>query len=139
MMQEQIFAPMGALAALTFLVLTIVPFVRFRAAFAGKVVSDDFRLGESARVPPDVMIPNRNYMNLIQVPVLFYVACLICFAANKVDRTILVLAWTYVALRAAHSAVHLTYNNVFHRLTIFAASSLLLLGMWIYLFARLYG
>jgi hypothetical protein len=33
------------------------------------------------------------------------------------------MAWTYVGLRAVHSLVHLTYNKVFHRLTLFALSN----------------
>jgi hypothetical protein len=31
----------------------------------------------------------------------------------------------------AHSVVHLTYNNVFHRLTVYAASNVALAAMWI--------
>jgi hypothetical protein len=36
-----------------------------------------------------------------------------------------------VVLRAAHSAIHLTYNNVFHRLRAFAASNVVLVGLWL--------
>jgi len=43
----------------------------------------------------------------------------------------IVLAWGYVALRIAHSAIHLTYNNVFHRLSAFAASNVLLVALWV--------
>ncbi|MEI9932052.1 MAG: hypothetical protein WDM89_16300 [Rhizomicrobium sp.] len=71
MPQEQIFFPMGALALLTFLVLTLIPIRRFRAGFAGRIVPEDFRLGESANVPSDVSIPNRAYMNLLEMPLLF--------------------------------------------------------------------
>jgi hypothetical protein len=35
------------------------------------------------------------------------------------------------ALRAAHSVVHLTYNNVFHRLSVYAANGVVLLILWI--------
>jgi hypothetical protein len=36
-----------------------------------------------------------------------------------------------VGLRAAHSVVHLTYNNVLHRLAVFAAGNVVLLVIWI--------
>ena len=36
MAPETLLAPMGALAALTFLVRTFIPIARFRAAFAGR-------------------------------------------------------------------------------------------------------
>src|SRR5215467_9228710 len=100
MPQSAIFAPMGALALLTFLVLGVVPFRRFRAAFAGQVGAEDFKFGESARVPGEVSIPNRNYMNLLELPVLFYVAGLMYFVAHRVDETVMAVAWVYVALRA---------------------------------------
>ena len=138
MPHESILLPMGALALLTFLVLLLVPFRRFRAAFAGQVGAGDFRYGESARVPGEVSIPNRNYMNLLELPVLFYVVCLLYYVAGTtVSNTPLTLAWVYVGLRALHSAVHLTYNNVMHRLAIFAASNIVLTVLWILFFAHL--
>src|SRR6476660_6695048 len=112
-----------ALVALTFIVLGFIPVRRFRAAGKKQVVADDFKLGESANVPPDVSIPNRNYMNLLELPVLFYVVCLGMFVTQAVTPRALVFAWAYVALRALHSAVHLTYNKVFHRLSFFALSN----------------
>jgi hypothetical protein len=122
--------PMLALAALTFGVLLLVPVARFRAAFRGQVNPGDFRYGESARVPGAVSLPNRNFMNLLEMPVLFYVACLALYVTGKADGTAIALAWAYVALRVAHSAVHLTYNNVFHRLAAYAASVAVLLAIW---------
>jgi hypothetical protein len=132
-----IFYPMGALAALTFVVLLIMPFRRFRAAFARKVTAEDFRYGESSRVPGEVALPNRNYMNLLELPVLFYVVCLMHAVAGGVDWSALVLAWAYVGLRALHSLVHLTYNKVLHRLAVFAASNVVLAVLWARFFANL--
>jgi hypothetical protein len=138
MPHQLILLPMGALALLTFLVLMLVPVRRFRAAFAGEVGAGDFRYGESPRVPGEVSIPNRNYMNLLELPVLFYVVCVLNYVTSPtVSETTLALAWVYVGLRAAHSAVHLTYNNVMHRLAMFAASNVVLATLWITYFAHL--
>jgi hypothetical protein len=131
MRQELILAPMGGLAALTFLVLLLIPFRRFRAAFAGHVTARDFVDGESPNVPSTVSMPNRNYMNLLELPVLFYVVSLMYFVTGRVAMTALVLAWLYVGLRALHSAIHLTYNKVPHRLAVFAASNAVLAALWI--------
>jgi len=132
--QASIFQPMGALVALTFLVLGFVPLRRFRAAFSGKVMRDDFKFGESPNVPGEVAIPNRNLMNLLELPILFYVLCLTLFVAERVTELQVYLAWTYVALRAMHSLVHLTFNNVIVRLTFFALSNLVLMAMWLLFF-----
>jgi hypothetical protein len=49
---------------------------------------------------------------------------------------LLVLAWVYVGLRALHSLVHLTYNNVMHRLIVFAAGNVVLAALWVAFFAH---
>jgi len=138
MPHELILFPIGALAVLTFAVLTFVPIRRFRAASAGQVDAGDFRYGESPRVPGAVLIPNRNYMNLLELPVLFYMVCVLNYVTSStVSTATLVLAWAYVGFRALHSLVHLSYNNVMHRLTLFAASNAVLAALWIVFFAQL--
>jgi hypothetical protein len=128
---KEIFYPVVALVALTFAVGVRMYFARSGAARARRVKIKDFRLGESADVPADVALPNRNFMNLLEMPMLFYVACIILYVTNGVDALALTLAWLYVGLRAAHSVVHLTYNNVIHRLAAFAAGTAVLLVLWV--------
>jgi hypothetical protein len=129
--QVSILYPVVALAALTFVVLGLIPYHRFKAASKKQVVADDFKHGESANVPPEVSIPNRNYMNLLELPILFYVVCVAMFVTQSATIPAVVLAWAYVALRALHSFVHLTHNNVFHRLTFFALSNFVLVALWV--------
>jgi hypothetical protein len=137
--QDSILAPIGALVLLTFVSLMLIPIRRFQAGFAKKIRAEDFKYGESGRVPGDVAIPNRNYMNLLEAPLLFYVLCILELVTNSVTALGLVLAWIYVGLRVVHSAIHLTYNNVGHRLVPFATSNVVLLAMWILFFARYYA
>jgi hypothetical protein len=137
MQQNVIFLPVATLALWTLAVLGLIPLRRFTAAFAKKVTADDFRFGESTRVPGDVAIANRAWMNLLEAPVLFYVACLIWFVIGAVDEGCLALAWGYVALRIAHTLIHVTYNHVFHRLVAFALSNGMLIALWIRLLLAL--
>jgi len=118
--------PVLALALWTMLVLIVIPIVRIRATARRQLSAGDFRYGESARVPPEVSVPNRNYMNLLEVPVLFYVACIVAFVGGVVTPSAVWLAWAFVVLRVVHSAIHLTYNNVIHRLSVFAAGNFVL-------------
>lgn len=134
MNQDLIFAPMGALALLTAMVLGLVPLRRFRAAGARQVTAEDFRFGESERVPGAVSLPNRNYMNLLELPTLFYPVCLMFFVTHHVGAAALALAWLFVATRAAHSVIHLTYHNIMHRLAAFALSNGLLAALWVMFF-----
>ena len=114
--QAAIFLPMCALVALTFAVLLLAPVARFRAATQGTAT---------------VSLPNRNLMNLLELPLLFYVVCLGLYITLSVDALAVGLAWLYFALRLVHSLVHLTYNNVFHRLGAFAASAVVLGALWV--------
>ena len=65
MSQTEILIPAMALVGWTLCVLLLMPYQRFKAVFAGHITPNDFKLGESSRVPPVVSIPNRNFMNLL--------------------------------------------------------------------------
>ncbi len=71
-----------------------------------------------------------NFSNLLETPVLFYAICIILFVTGEVSQIQLVLAWLYVALRAFHSLIHVTYNGVVHRWAVYVASTVCLFGMW---------
>lgn len=137
MNQTAILYPVIALAGWTFIVLSLIPYQRFKAVLGNRVVNDDFKFGESANVPPEVSIPNRNYMNLLELPVLFYVVCLMLYFSATGEQLTLNLAWGYVTARMLHSIVHLSYNNVVHRLTVFAISNFILMALWALLFKNL--
>jgi len=133
-MNNTIFIPMMLLVGWTLLVMMVIPYRRFKAGFAKQVTYRDFLLGESDRVPDWVRIPNRNYMNLLESPLLFYVVCLIAYLTEQVTVTVLSLAWLFLFARILHSLVHLTYNRVGHRLLFFGMSYLILLTLWIRVF-----
>jgi hypothetical protein len=126
-----ILQPVFALAMLTGLVLLLIPLARIRAVQRRQIGLSDFKLGESAQVPEQVSLPNRNYMNLLELPLLFYVVCLMAYVTGSTTPAMLQLAWAYVALRVVHSAIHLTTNQVFHRFVAFALSNVVLLVLWL--------
>lgn len=131
MNQTSIFLPALALMGWTLIVLLLIPFQRFKAVFAGQVTACDFRHGESANVPAAVSLPNRAFMNLLEMPVLFYVLCIVSYVTQIVTPYSVMLAWAYVGFRVLHTVVFLTYNHVFHRFLVFAISNVVVLFMWI--------
>ena len=58
----------------------------------------NFRLGESTAVPPHVALPNRNYMNQLEAPVLFYVVA-ICTYVTQQAAVALAGLWGLLLLR----------------------------------------
>jgi len=121
---DSILAPMGALAALTFFVLLAVPALRMT------------RRGKQDSADGDIPggLANPNFADLLEMPLLFYVICLMLYVGHRVDTTFLGLAWVYVALRALHSAVHLSYDNLRHRMALFALSNFAVFAMWAFFF-----
>lgn len=79
-----------------------------------------------------------NFRNLFEVPVLFYAAVPLLVLAGGADAAAVALAWAFVALRAVHSAIHLTYNRVVHRFLAYAASTLCVFALWVLLAVRLW-
>jgi hypothetical protein len=122
-----IIEPMAALAALTFFVLLFVPAMRMTR----KASPQDSATGD---IPGG--LSNPNFADLLEMPVLFYVICLILFVTARVDTLFLSLAWVYVVLRVLHSAVHLSYDKLSHRMTLFALSNIAVFLMWFFFFVR---
>lgn len=123
--------PVFILGFWTILVLVLVGYRRVGAARRGRVRSEDFKFGESRSVPPEVSLPNRNYINLLELPVLFYVVCIVLYITGQSTITMVFLAWFYVVVRVVHSLIHLSYNNLMHRFAAFAVSTAILLVLWI--------
>lgn len=133
---EAIFVPVAVLAIWTLGVLFLTGLRRVQAARAGRVSPGAFRLGESPEVPADLVVLNRHLMNLLEMPVLFYVVVLAFYATRRVEAITVWLSWAYVALRLAHSFVHLTSNRIISRLMTFAAGNVVLLAMWVWFLWR---
>jgi hypothetical protein len=122
-----ILPPMGALAGLTFAVLLFVPALRI-----GR--KPNVQDGADGDIPG--ALANPNFADLLEMPVLFYVICLMLFVTNRVTELFLYLAWIYVALRLLHSLIHLTYDNMRQRMALFALSNLVVIVMWVFFFVQ---
>lgn len=131
--------PVFALAGWTGGVLLLIAYHRLRAGFCGEVHPRAFALGEDDSVPRAARLANRNYMNLLELPVLFYVACVIGTMTGAVTTAMVTMAWGYVALRVVHSLIHVTYNHVMHRFAVFAVSNGVLVLMWVLLGLQVFG
>ena len=71
-----------------------------------------------------------NFRNLFELPVLFYLALVIAAQTGNVNLLTLTLAWAFVALRIAHSAIHCTYNKVYHRFYAYFFGGAVLWILW---------
>jgi hypothetical protein len=124
---------MFAMVMLTVSVLYRLFRARVRAVSAGEVNATYFRTYQDGVEPPSSAKLARQFTNLFEAPVLFYVACLAAMVLDQVSTVLLVLAWLYVLARAAHTYVHTGGNRLRHRIAVYFASWLVLLAIWIVL------
>ena len=73
----------------------------------------------------------RNFNNLFEVPTLFYAGGAVYLVLDQAGQLPIISAWIFVAARVMHSIIHLSYNNVLHRLVIFAIGNLSVLVIWL--------
>jgi hypothetical protein len=81
--------------------------------------------------------PARTFMNLLEVPVLFYVACLLMLVTRECDRAQVLLAGAFVATRALHAAIYIGINHVPTRFGAYLAGCVTLGVIWFRLAASL--
>ena len=125
-----IFYPLAAMVVLVFVVVCLMLRERVNEFKSRKIHPQKLPSSSQMLAVLENTRAADNYKNLFEMPVLFYVLCLAVYATNLVGLGMLVAAWAYVALRVAHSAIHIGYNKVMHRLKVFVCSALLLAGMW---------
>ena len=73
----------------------------------------------------------RHYGNLLELPTIFYAACLTAYVLGAVSQWTLIFAWAFVAMRLVQSLVHMTSNNTSHRGGAFVLGVLALAALWI--------
>ena len=127
---SELIRPIVALVALTGVVWALMVVVRNTAVFRG-LASVGYYRGYTGTAPPEwIERPARAFMNLLEVPVLFYLVCVLMLVTQRFDATQVTLAWTFVAIRVAHAAIHITWNDVRVRFAAYLAGCLVLAVLW---------
>ena len=106
-----IFLPVIAQIALTLYVFVALLGAKKKAVAAGEVDEERRALHEDAW-PDSVQKINNNIRNQFEVPVLFYVLCVVLWASNGVSALSLAVASLFVLSRGCHVYVHTGSNFV---------------------------
>jgi len=137
MKPELILLPVFTLILLTFGIMFWMARLRFKAVGEKAVPPRYFKTFEgNVAMPEQLSKVTRNFHNLMEIPVLFYVVIAFILILGKVDAVYIYLAWAYTVTRFIHSIVHVSYNYVIHRLFVFFISCLLLMIIWARLFLQ---
>ncbi|HEY0681701.1 MAG TPA: MAPEG family protein [Steroidobacter sp.] len=132
-----ILLPPTALAFLTGFVFVRLYIDRIAEIRARRIHPQQMASAKQAQETLQNVAASDHFRNLFEVPVLFYALCAFLAITQLTNLLLLACAWGYVALRAAHTYVHLTSNVVIRRFQLFLASSIVLAVMWLIFAARL--
>ena len=123
--------PMGLLAIFTLLYSYVLITGRQKAVKSGDINPGFFKAHTNGTPPDYMQQASRHWANLYEVPVLFYAACAAILALRLDDAIFVYMGYSFLGFRIIHSYIHTTYNNVYHRLLIFACGLVIVLAMWV--------
>ena len=128
-----------AMSMMVFLTAAVA-FVAVRARFSSvknrEMKASYFSLMQGSEMPDQVAKTTRNFNNLFEVPILFYVVCTLFVALEIESILATTLAWAFVVLRCVHSYIHINRNHVRHRLIAFFTSFLCAVALWVVLLVK---
>lgn len=130
MAPSPILYPLFCMVLLTAIALFRLGYLRYVAVAHRQVDPSFYKTYQGSAEPDRVAATSRHVINLFETPVLFYAAVLLALQTGRSGALLVGLAWSYVAFRAAHSWIHLTFNAVIWRFRVFIMSWLALLSMW---------
>lgn len=123
---DYMFLPVLAQVLLTLSVFVRLAKAKAAAAAAGDV--DETRRALHADAWPDHVIQlNNNIRNQFEVPVLFYVVCMVLWAMQVSSIAVHALAWLFVISRIIHMVIHTGSNVVALRRRVFLSGCLLVM------------
>ncbi len=125
-----IYWPAVAMAALTFAVWLYMYFRRVAQMKRERIHPQAVATSAQATARLTDSSAADNFRNLFELPVLFYLAIVLAAQTAQVDPLTLGLAWAFVALRIAHSAIQCTYNKVIHRFYVYVSGGVALWLLW---------
>lgn len=124
MQPTQIFIPFAGMLVLTMLVWLYMFYLRLghirRTGVEPKTRAD------LDAFPPRAVSTSNNFVNLFELPVLFYAVVLALHALNQVDYIHIVCAYGFLLFRGLHSLIHCTYNHIMQRFGVYAVASVFL-------------
>jgi hypothetical protein len=130
MTQTAILYPVFVQVLLTFVLQLWMRRERLGAIKRGEVSFKDISLRQP-NWPSRVTQISNAFHNQLETPVLFYAAVAFIMITSQVDIVLIVLAWLFVAARLYHAYIHTGPNKQPHRFYGYAASSVVLMAMWL--------
>lgn len=127
-MENGILTPALALICWTLIVWAWMYATRIPAMQKAKIEPQSaIHPGSLSILPASVRVVADNYNHLHEQPTIFYALIFYSHLAGAADLPNIILAWTYVALRVAHSMAQIVIKVVVVRFSLFVLGTLTLI------------
>ena len=122
-----IYSPLFTMVLLTLLVALRLLYFNTWAVLSGEVHIKHFKLFDDG-IPPKLKAVAQHYKNMFELPVLFYLLCVLLIINDAAIALDIQLAWGFVIFRILHSLVRIPNKNVHPRFGFFIGSYIMLAG-----------
>ena len=122
--------PILAVVLMNFIVMFHMRYMISKAIKNRDVEYKYFRAYESS-APEYLLTSRHHYKNFFEIPILFYLLCLVLYMIDDVSVIDLWIAWLFVVFKGIHSYIRITSNYVPYRAYSFFVCVFLLFGGWI--------
>ena len=122
--------PLIGMVVLTLLVAIRLLYFNTWAVLSGEVHIKHFRLFD-AGISLKLQSVAQHYKNMFEMPILFYILCILLIINNNYTQFDVIIAWGFVLFRVLHSLARIPNKDVNLRFGLFTGSFIMLVIGWI--------
>jgi len=128
--QGLLLLPLLGMVFITFGIMIWMLKLRYQAVRKDGLNPRYFKLYRGGKIPDYLAKVTQHFENLLELPILFYLAIILVLTLNLVDIVYIILAWCFFLSRCVHTAIHTSYNKLMHRKNTFILSTVVLILLW---------
>ena len=122
--------PLIGMVVLTLLVTIRLLYFSINSTLTGKVHIKQFRIYDG-EFPTNFQSARQHYKNMFEMPILFYILCILLIINNNYTQFDVILSWGFVLFRVLHSLARIPNRDVNLRFGFFTGSFITLVIGWI--------
>ena len=127
---------MACQALLAVIILVLMGRERVPRVMSGEIPMADIAVARDA-YPLKARLLSNNFDNQFQLPVLFYVGCLLALLTGLTNWPEVLVAWLFVVSRYVHATIHVTTNRLHARFGAYCFGLVALAILWLLVLFRL--
>ena len=117
--------PLIGMVVLTLLVAIRLLYFAINSTVTGKVHIKQFRIYDG-EFPTTFQSVRQHYKNMFEIPILFYILCILLIINNNYTQFDVIVAWGFVLFRVLHSLARIPIRDVNLRFGLFIGSFIML-------------